>query len=89
MTSTFVSASPEVNLPNPDCHTLRRDITALRLTKSRDLNYDFAVLTELPKGAELTVCGSGFNHRTVTVRWQDDSYYVFEQDLLPGDSSFL
>jgi hypothetical protein len=40
-----------------------------------------AVLTELPKGAVLTVCGAGFNHRTATVRWRDDSFYVFEQDL--------
>jgi hypothetical protein len=88
LTSTFVSASPEVILPNSNCLTLRRDITALRLTKSRDSNYDFAVLTELPKGAELTVCGAGFNHRTVTVRWQDDNYYVFEQDLVLDDLTF-
>lgn len=81
LASTYIPASPSPVQPKPNRLTLLREITALRITKCCYSNYDLAVLAELPKGAELTLCGVGFNHRTVTVQWRDDSYYVFEQDL--------
>lgn len=77
LASTHVPAA----LPKLNCVTLRREITALRLTKRCHSDHDSAVLSELPKGAVLTVCGTGFNHRTATVRWRENVYYVFEQDL--------
>lgn len=42
-------------------------------------------LAEIPKGAVLIICGAGFNHRTLRVRWQNDTYYVFERDLFQDD----
>ena len=81
LASTYVPAFPTPIQPQPHCLTLLREITALRITKSCHSNHDLAVLAELPKGAVLTMCGAGFNHRTATVRWRGDSYYVFEQDL--------
>jgi hypothetical protein len=85
LASTYVPASLSLVQPKPNRLTLLTEITALRITKCSHSNHDLAVLTELPKGAVLTVCGAGFNHRTATVRWRGDPYYVFEQDL-PSDN---
>lgn len=81
LVSMYVPALPTLIQPQQNCLTLLREITALRITKSCHSNHDLAVLAELPKGAVLTMCGAGFNHRTATVKWGGDSYYVFEQDL--------
>lgn len=81
MASTYVPAFPFLIQPKPSRLTLLREITALRIAKCSHSDHDLAVLTELPKGAVLTVCGAGFNHRTATVRWRDDAFYVFKQDL--------
>lgn len=81
MASTYVPALPSLVPPKTHRLTLLREITALRITKSCHSNHDLAILAELPRGAVLTICGMGFNHRTATVRWRDDTYYVFKQDL--------
>jgi len=39
------------------------------------------MITQLPEGAELELCGEGFNERTVRVRWAEGFYFVFLQDL--------
>jgi hypothetical protein len=70
---------------NAGCLTLRNEITALRLCGPPKMKIDSAMFAELPKGAMLVICGAGFNHRTLKVRWQNDTYYVFERDLFPDD----
>ena len=39
------------------------------------------MITQLPRGAELQLCGEGFNDRTVRVKWAESFYMVFLQDL--------
>jgi hypothetical protein len=36
---------------------------------------------ELPKGADLEICGDGFNERTVRMRCGDGQYFVYWRDL--------
>jgi hypothetical protein len=81
LASTYVSASIAAEASNEGSLTLFNEITALRLCKPSESKYCSAIPAELPKGAVLTICGSGFNHRTMTVRWNNDTYYVFERDL--------
>ena len=38
-------------------------------------------ITQLPYGAELRICGDGFNERTVRVQWAQGTYFVFLQDI--------
>jgi hypothetical protein len=38
---------------------------------------------ELPKGAQLLVCGVGFDEHTVKVLWKQDYYFVYKKDLKP------
>jgi hypothetical protein len=82
---TYIPALSQTRIANARHLTLRREITALRLREPLTAAYDSAKFVELPKGAELSVCGAGFNNRTVMIRWQGDSYYVFEQDLVQDD----
>ena len=58
--------------------TLKKPIAAIN-TGTRSSS-----IAQLPAEANLEVCGEGFNHRTLTVRWQDELYFVFEQDLESG-----
>lgn len=85
MSSPHSPVNPRSIDTNARCFTLRNEITALRLCRPPKARYDSAVLSELPKGAALIVCGAGFNHRTIRVNWQNDSYYVFERDLVEGE----
>jgi hypothetical protein len=46
------------------------------------LNSDrLGPVCELPIGAELEICGDGFNERTVRTRCGDGYYFVFWRDL--------
>ena len=39
------------------------------------------VISHLPQGSEITMCGNGFNDRTIKVEWQECYFYVFLEDL--------
>lgn len=85
MTSTQVPVFSRRITANAGCLTLRNEITALRLCGPPKTKFNSAMFAELPKGAVLFICGAGFNHRTLRVRWQNDTYYVFERDLFQDD----
>jgi hypothetical protein len=38
-------------------------------------------LIRLPDGADVEICGEGFNERTAKVLWGGCTYYVFLDDL--------
>jgi len=55
--------------------TLKKPIAALNL----GLHSSF--IAQLPANANVEVCGEGFNDRSLTVRWRNELFFVFQQDL--------
>jgi hypothetical protein len=39
------------------------------------------IITQIPAGTNLDLCGDGYNDRTVKVRWRDQFYFVFLSDI--------
>jgi hypothetical protein len=62
-------------------HTLGKNVAAIQLLNADKGNTKLGMITQLPRGAELQICGDGFNERTVRVRWAEGYYFVFLQDL--------
>ncbi len=73
----------------PSCHrseeraqTLAKNIAAIQLLPPDGAGETrLGMITQLPTGAEVQICGEGFNERTVRVRWAGGYYFVFLQDL--------
>jgi hypothetical protein len=74
-------------LPAVDWHkpntvfTLTEAVTAFRTTSDECVNGAWGPICELPVGAALTLCGGGFNERTVRVCYSDCHYCVYWRDL--------
>ena len=67
---------------NDKSYTLMKNIAAIQVLPADSGDGPrLGMITQLPSGAELTVCGEGFNERTVRVRWAEGYYFVFLQDL--------
>lgn len=60
---------------------LSKNIPAIPLEHVEDGREQLGAISRLPRGAQLEVCGSGFDHRTVKVVWSGQHYFVFIQDL--------
>ncbi len=65
----------------PNLITLARPIVAVQLEPSTEGSYRMGLLSQLPSGAELAVCGRGFNDRTAKVSCHGHFYFVFLQDI--------
>lgn len=39
------------------------------------------LITQLPSGAVVDICGGGFNERTAKIRYEQRYFFVFLQDL--------
>ena len=61
--------------------TLSKIIAAINIRETEDRHTRLGLIAQLPAGARLEVCGSGFNERTLKVRWEGRLYFVFVQDL--------
>jgi hypothetical protein len=66
---------------------LSKNIVAMALDELEDGTLRHVSLTALPTGTDVTIVGEGFNRRTVRVRCNDRSYFVFVQDIEGPDSS--
>jgi hypothetical protein len=62
--------------------TASKDIFALELVPASNGSHSGGV-RRVPKGANLQVCGNGFNERTIQVRWEGRLCFVFLQDVGP------
>jgi hypothetical protein len=62
-------------------YTLTSAITAFRTSPDDYQDDSGGPICELPEGADLEVCGGGFNKRTVKVCYGDCYYHVFWRDL--------
>ena len=60
---------------------LSKTITVIRLVAEANGNLHDGGISELPAGAEVEICGEGFNERTVIVHWRGEFFFVFLQDL--------
>ncbi len=71
-----------MNTPEHHPHiTLPKAIAGLQIRNSQTEGERLGVIAQLPKGAELQVCGSGFTPRTRRVESGGQFYFVFLQDL--------
>jgi hypothetical protein len=62
-------------------YRLSESIWAFEIAYSEEDPERFGPVCRLPEGADLEVCGDGFNDRTVKVRGGGRCYFVFLQDL--------
>lgn len=64
---------------------LTKPIAAVQLEIGGDGNSRLGLLSQLPPGVEIAICGDGFNERTAKVTCHGHFYFVFLQDLDPAD----
>jgi hypothetical protein len=60
---------------------LWKNTTVIRLAANQEADLRYAGISELPKGAEVDLCGIGFSERTVKVCWRGEFFIAFIQDL--------
>ncbi|MGA8028311.1 MAG: hypothetical protein WB992_14300 [Bryobacteraceae bacterium] len=60
---------------------LFKNIAAIGANLGEDGKIRMGVMSQLPEGADLEICGEGFNDRTIKVRWQEQFYFIFLQDV--------
>lgn len=61
--------------------TLLKKISAIQLSTAEGVPGKLGVITQLPSGATIDICGEGFNERTAKVRYCEGYFFVFLQDL--------
>lgn len=71
-----ISLVAPMQLPKPS-----KNIAALWLVANSEGNPRHRGIFELPRDAEVDVCGAGFNGRTVKLRWRGEFFTAFVQDL--------
>lgn len=62
-------------------YAILHNIAAIELMANNREHGRLGMVTQLPSGTRVEVCGSGFNERTVKVRSNERYYFVFWQDL--------
>lgn len=56
-------------------------IAAIREVPKQEGGYKLGDLVQLEAGTALEICGEGYNDRTIRVRSQAETFFVFRQDL--------
>ncbi len=46
-------------------------------------------IVQLPEGAQVHVCGEGFDDRTTKVSWEGGFYYIFLEDVEPANTATM
>lgn len=62
-------------------YVLTRNISAIQIVPDAFGKLRLGTMSRLPEGAELTVCGEGFDERTAKVCWEGGYYYIFLEDV--------
>lgn len=62
-------------------YILRRSIPAIPVVADSSGRMQLGAISKLPAGAEVQLCGDGFNPATVKVNWSGGACFVFLQDL--------
>jgi hypothetical protein len=66
-------------------YVLSRNISAIQVIPEGSGRMRLGTIHQLPDGAEVEICGEGFNDRTKKVFWEGGFYYVFTEDLEAGN----
>jgi hypothetical protein len=56
-------------------------ILAIQILPKENGRITLGLLSQLPAGAVLRICGDGFDERTVQVSVNDHFYFVFRQEI--------
>lgn len=72
---------PTITLKMEPTITLKKDVSALEIVRRKNASGPFGAPAQISKGSRLEICGTGFNERTLRVRFQDRLFFVFRQDL--------
>jgi hypothetical protein len=67
--------------PPAEARVATARISAIPVLAAENGKRRLGTIMQLPQGAELQICGDGFNDRTVEVRWRDSCYFVFRDDI--------
>jgi hypothetical protein len=62
-------------------YTLSRKIAAIQLVPTANGGARLGIVSQLLPGAQLHLCGNGFNEQTVKVQCESGFYFVFLQDI--------
>ncbi len=76
-----ISTPFPMELRNTHC-CLAKNAPAMQIYPDGTGKLRMGTLVRLPDGAEVEVCGEGFDDRTAKVFWEGTAYYVFREDLL-------
>lgn len=70
-------------------YCLAKNAPAMQIVPDGSGKLRLGTLVRLPEGAEVEICGEGFDRQTAKVIWEGSSYYVFLDDLrLRGTAAF-
>lgn len=76
--------APETEHP-VDLHQLQyclaKNAPVMQILPDGNGKLRLGTLVRLPDGAEVKICGEGFDNRTAKVTWEGSTYYVFLDDL--------
>ena len=61
--------------------TLPKQISAIQMVPAGNTHGKLGLITQLPCGATVDICGDGFNERTAKIRYGQGYFFVFLQDL--------
>ena len=62
---------------------LAKNAPAIQIVPDENGRLRLGTLIRLPEGAEVEICGEGFDDRTAKVRCGGSTYYLFREDLQP------
>lgn len=74
-----VSITDDVEADQP--FTLSDDVSAIELVRIENGKARLGPVLKIPQGAEIHFCGEGFNNQTLKVRWENQFFFVFLEDL--------
>ena len=59
----------------------QRSISAIEIENHETGQVLVGALSEIPAGAQIELCGPGFNYRTVKAKYNESVYFVYMQDI--------
>jgi len=65
----------------PFARSLAKNISAIELNGLENGKARLGPVLQLPSGAQIEVCGEGFNDRMVKIRSNGKYYFAFRSDL--------